>query len=57
MYPGQTDHSTTGRSHWQEAIGGMNAQDMDAAVRELEAISDEEAKLLLRNEANEFGNE
>jgi hypothetical protein len=28
---------------------------MDAAVQELEAISDDEARLLLRDEANYFG--
>jgi FkbH-like protein len=39
----------------QEAIGQMTAQDIDAAVQELEAISDEQAELLLRNEAAHFG--
>ncbi len=34
----------------QEAISRMDAQDMDAAMRELEAMSDEEASLLLRRE-------
>jgi len=38
----------------QEVIGRMNAQDMDAAVQELEAISDDEAKLLLRDKANDL---
>jgi FkbH-like protein len=39
----------------QEVIGRLNTQDMDAAVQELEAISDDEARLLLRDEANYFG--
>jgi len=39
----------------QEAIGQMDAQDVDAAVQELEAISDEQAALLLRREVEHFG--
>jgi FkbH-like protein len=39
----------------QEVIGQMTAQDIDAAVQELEAISDEQAELLLRNEAAQWG--
>jgi FkbH-like protein len=39
----------------QEVIGQMTAQDIDAAVQELEAISDEQAELLLKNEAAHWG--